>query len=137
MRKSYEKVSESNYSKTQDFFPNNILQLKSYLNYITDYDLQYGILINWYYTIHENYYEQPPIVVDDFTFKILSKNNSNSTDYVMNEIREFQKNGKINIVRPINIKKCISCSVFMYCGHKSESFEHLTIPYRLEFLKTI
>ena len=136
LRNSPQKISESNFAKTQDFFLNNILQIKSYLNYIEEYNLQYGILINWYYKIQEQYETEPIIIIDDFTYKIFYKNNSISTDIVMNEIKTFQKEGKCNIETPINLNKCISCSVNMYCGHKTDNFQHVTIPYELKFLKT-
>ena len=74
LRNSPQKISESNFAKTQDFFLNNILQIKSYLNYIEEYNLQYGILINWYYKIQEQYETEPIIIIDDFTYKIFYKN---------------------------------------------------------------
>lgn len=114
------------------FFQNHILQVLSYIKNITDYKIDYGYLIYWYYDF-EN--EQP------YIHKVVTKkiNLDTETDTLLNSsvelIERFISNKQIEFLSDkLNMKKCAGCVVNKYCGHKNGRFNILTIPYDLNFL---
>ena len=135
----YSKTSErksNNNLGNKDFFENNILQLKSYINYINDYNIEYGVLINWYYHLIDPMGQFASVEITDFTYKIYKKGSFISTDEKISYIRKLQFGIKINFdCNTINLNKCLSCSVNMYCGHKTGRFQDITLPYSTHHLK--
>jgi hypothetical protein len=120
-------------NKNKNFYSNNIIQLQSYVDYLKEYDIKYGVLINWYYTIKND-----KLFFSDFTYKIIKKGNNNQfLEKTFSDIHNFKKNGTIQFANNINIKKCLNCSVNLYCSHKTDNFDKLQIPYNINDLKLI
>lgn len=124
---------KNDYNKAKNFYPNNIIQLQSYIDYIKEFDIKYGIIINWYYSIKND-----QLSFHDFTFKVIYKGNNNPfLETIFSEISEFKKKGNTNFNKNINLKKCLNCSVNLYCSHKTGNFDKLDFPYNIEDLKII
>ncbi|KUO65987.1 MAG: hypothetical protein ACYCZ2_12865 [Lutibacter sp.] len=131
LRNSENKISEMNKFPDEDFFDSHLAQLQSYIQYIEDYDIRYGVLVNWYYYIDD---EKP--IVDDFTYRILYKNrNTDLLENTFTEIQKFKKTGEIRFNANVNLNKCLNCSVNLYCGHKTDEFNLLKYPYDRNYLK--
>ena len=129
----FRKFKENRPFNHNDFYPNNLIQLQSYLEYIKDYDIKYGVLVNWYYTI-----ENENFIFIDFSYKVIKKGNNNQfLEKTFSDIHNFKKNGTIQFANNINIKKCLNCSVNLYCSHKTDNFDKLQIPYNINDLKLI
>jgi hypothetical protein len=112
--------------KNKDFFDNNLIQLQSYIDYIKEYDVKYGVLINWYYYINED----EDIIIYDFTFKILRKNQkSELLEATYNELMNFRNDKSIDFDKNVNLNKCVNCSVVDYCFHKTKNKTILELPY--------
>lgn len=124
IRKNKEKIK--NY-----FFENHILQIQSYIENIKEYNIEYGILIYWFYDFH---HEKPN--VHSVSLKIIKKeDNLELLSKVTNELKDFIKNKSIDLTNQVNPNKCASCSVNKYCAHKTNELKSLSIPYNRYFMK--
>lgn len=116
-----------------DFFSNQLVQLQSYIEYIKDFEINYGIIVNWYYQ-----YIDGDLNVYNFTYKIVKKDYDKSLlKNTFEEILLFKKNKILNFKNNVNINKCANCSVNLYCSHKTDNFETLKLPYDKDDLKLI
>lgn len=123
------KFSENIKYKSKDFYSNYIIQLQSYIDYIKEYDIKYGVLINWYYYV-TNIDEQKSIKVYDFTFKIIKKNQeSQLLEKTLNDVRNFNINRTTYFDKNVNFNKCMNCSVSYYCSHKTKNKITVELPY--------
>lgn len=126
------RFSDNEKYRNKDFYLNNLVQLQSYIDYIKEYDIKYGVLINWYYFVND----EDRIEVNDFTFKILRKDaNKDYLNKIFDEINGLQTKKRISFNNNVNIKKCFNCSVNLYCGHKTDNFSELEFPYKKSYLK--
>ncbi|SEP97356.1 hypothetical protein [Flavobacterium urocaniciphilum] len=122
-------------SKKNDikFYTNNLIQLQSYIEYINELDIKYGVLIDWSFTINKDEF-----ILLGFKHKIIKKgNNKQLLEKTYNEILKLNNEKKIPFNKNVNILKCINCSVSIYCSHKTEKFEYLEFPYNIEHLKIV
>lgn len=125
------KYSGDSKYKNTDFFPNNLTQLQSYIECINEYDIKYGILINWYY-----HFDDDKIIIHDFTYKILKKGvNTELFEKTILDIINFKNSKTIEFNNDVNINKCANCSVNLYCSHKTDNLDKLQIPYNKHDLK--
>jgi CRISPR/Cas system-associated exonuclease Cas4 (RecB family) len=116
---------------TDDFFSNQLIQLQSYIEYIKDFEINYGIIVNWYY-----HYLDGELIVYNFTYKIVKKDYDKSLlQKTFEEILLFKKNKTLNFKNNVNINKCANCSVNLYCSHKTDNFEILKLPYNIDDLR--
>ena len=124
---------DNNVRKNQNFYTSNIIQLQSYLDYIKDHDIKYGILINWCYSVKNG-----DLFFADFTHKVIYKgDNSQFLEEIRSKIMNFRESKSIKFKNNVNINKCLNCSVNLYCSHKTDNFDNLKIPYEIESLKLI
>lgn len=131
LRRAIEKISESSLSRNLDFHQSYIVQLQSYIHYIKEYDLKYGVLLNWYYTITNE-----EIIIDDFTFKVIhKKRNIDLLEQSLEQIKKLKHLGETDFYNNVNINKCLKCSVNLYCGHKTDKYNTLKYPYNLDYVK--
>lgn len=113
------------------FFENHILQLQSYIENIKEYNIDYGVLIYWFY----DFYDGIPNV-HSVSLKIIKKgDNSELLKKATNDLKDFIKNKSIDLINQINPNKCAACSVNKYCAHKTNELKNLTIPYNCYFMK--
>jgi CRISPR/Cas system-associated exonuclease Cas4 (RecB family) len=127
----YEKTkNEKNKIKTT-FFSNHIVQIKSYIDYIKEYEIEYGVLIYWFYDL----IDQLPHV-HSVSLKVINRNdNNNLLESTFSDLQSFIDKGGIDFKSNLNVNKCTSCSVNKYCAHKTGNFKHLEFPYDKSKLK--
>jgi len=113
------------------FFSNHIVQLVSYLDFIQEYDLKYGILIYWFY----DFYNNKPFVHSVSIKVIKKKEYSQLLDRTLSNLIDFNKAKEIRFKNKVNPNKCGACVVNKYCAHKTDKMESLKIPYNRYDLK--
>jgi CRISPR/Cas system-associated exonuclease Cas4 (RecB family) len=127
----WKEIEENNEIIKNTFFSNNIIQLASYLEFIEEYELKYGVLIYWFYSFID---DKP--YIHDFSYKVVKvgeySKQLNST--LLNLINLIKKK-KSDFADKINPNKCISCSVNKYCAHKTNEIDTLSFPYSKNDLK--
>lgn len=107
------------------FFSNHIIQLQSYVDYIEEYNIEYGILVYWFYDFDGKYPS-----VHDVSLKVVKrKENHLLLENTRSNIDAFIKERNIDFQRKENIVKCVSCSVNKYCIHKTQNISTLKFPY--------
>lgn len=122
------KFSSDKKYATKDFFPNHLIQLQSYIDYILEYNIKYGLLINWYYHINKN----GQMYIHDFTYKILRKNtNTEFLEGTLLAVENFKNTKTMLINNDINLNKCFNCSVKFYCTHKTDNKKPVQFPYNI------
>lgn len=114
-------------------YDNHINQLLSYVYGITDYEIDYGILIYWKYEIEENKRN-----ITKCSYRIINKNE----EYQINlnkiylKIKSFLRNKNLEFdTNSRNPKKCASCVNNILCGHKTGNYNDITLPYNSKYLK--
>lgn len=130
----YDELEEKINSKRNStyFYDNHINQISSYLFGISEYELEFGILIYWKYEIQDN-----KQIVKKCIFKTVYKNEASR--FNLNEI--YKKIKAFKIIKEINYDakqrnpaKCANCVNSFLCGHKTGQFDKLQIPYSLDYL---
>ena len=113
------------------FYFNHLMQLQSYIEFIKEYDIKYGIVIDWYY-----YVQDDNLMIEDFKWKIIYKNGEFKKLLFENikKIKLLKERKKIDYKHTQSLNKCFNCSVNKYCGHKTDYFEVLEYPYDKKFL---
>ncbi len=122
------------------FFSNHILQVESYIQYIKEYPIKYGVLIYWYYDFHGGKNNVPGFgnvaKVHSVTVKVIKRNDHLSLlRETKNSITKLVSNEELEFDQKVNPIKCAACSVNKYCGHKTNNFKDLTMPYSKKYLE--
>lgn len=131
-----EEIKNSRRKTKSIFFSNHIVQLASYLDFIKEYDLDYGVLIYWFYDFNDN---RP--FVHSVSIKVIKKREfSQLLENTLANLNEFIKSKEIEFKNRVNPNKCAACVVNKYCAHKTDEFDILKIPYnqydlKLKFVK--
>ena len=129
------------YSK-EKFFSNDRIQLQSYIEFIKEYKIEYGVLIYWFY----EFWNDGLPYVHEVSIEIIKSNKySRLLNGTLNNLNNFLAQKKINPLKNVDKNKCISCSVNRYCFHKIEGINNLKFPYNkydmemegVEFLEEI
>jgi uncharacterized protein YcfL len=114
------------------FFNNHKVQLISYLRNIENYDIKFGYLIYWFYDyeitrpyVHK--YSILKIIYDEKAELLYQKAKNGIINLQENQQQEFAINN-------INLKKCAACVVNKYCGHKTQKFNELSLPYNRKYM---
>lgn len=127
----YEKIIKSREQTKKYFFENHILQIQSYIENIKEYNIEYGILIYWFYDFNDNYPN-----VHSVSLKVIKKGENlellNNTVY---ELKSFLKNRTLELKDNVNQNKCAACSVNKYCAHKTNELKDLSVPYNRYFMQ--
>ncbi|MGX7666653.1 hypothetical protein [Flavobacterium pedocola] len=127
----YEKIIKKREKIKNHFFENHILQLQSYIENIKEYNIEYGILIYWFYDFE---YELPN--VHSVSLKIIRKGeNSEILNKTVDELKNFITTKSIDLTNNVNPNKCAACSVNKYCAHKTNELKNLSFPYNRYFMK--
>lgn len=114
-----------------NFFSNHIVQLTSYINYITEYDIKYGVLIYWFYDFNNDI-----PYVHNVSIKVVRKDEqSNLLERTKSSLVTFLENKTIDFSDKVNPNKCSACVVNKYCAHKTNELKTLTLPYNRYDLK--
>ena len=122
---NFEQIEESREKVRNTFFTNNIVQLQSYIDYIEDFNIEYGILIYWFYDFNVDF----PIV-HSVSLKTIQKYEKNYLlEKTLENVKNLKENKTLDLETPINLNKCGSCSVNKYCGHKTGNIKKYSIPY--------
>lgn len=115
----------------KSFFSNHIVQLSSYVKYINEYDLKYGVLIYWFYDFND---AKP--YVHNVSIKVVQKDaNSTLLEKTKSSLVAFIENKTIDFSNKVNPNKCGACVVNKYCAHKTNEKKTLTFPYNCHDLK--
>lgn len=125
-----DEVSHENHK----FYQNHINQLASYIYGIEDYEIQYGYLVYWKYSMSNN----EPVIESCIVKKVeRSPTVRNRIISVYKKLQEFQSTKKIEFnISERKAAKCANCVYTIYCGHKTGRFEVVTLPYSIGFLFT-
>lgn len=127
----YDEIIKKRNRIKKTFHSNHIVQLQSYIDCIKEYDLEYGILIYWFY----DFYNDSPYV-HSVSLKVIKKDeNKEILSNTFLNIKKFLKEQVIEFNDDINPKKCAACSVNKYCAHKTNNLKELKIPYNRYDLK--
>ena len=127
----YDEIIKKRNRVKSTFHSNHIVQLQSYIDCIKDYDLEYGVLIYWFY----DFYNDCPNV-HSVSLKVINKNeNQEILRNAFLSIKKFLKEQVIEFNDKINPNKCAACSVNKYCAHKTNNLTELKIPYNRYDLK--
>lgn len=132
LRESDDSNKTSNFkSINKHFFTNHLVKIRSYIEFIEEYNIKYGIIIYWYYD-----FLNLEINIHDVAFKIL-KNNDYTEDLfgTVNNVFDLKKNKKIQLSNFMTLNKCINCSVTEFCGHKTQSTNLLQLPYNKYYMQ--
>lgn len=115
----------------KEFFQSHLIQLKSYMNYIKEFNIEYGVLIIWYYDFRSNV----PWVYDA-SIKVVKKNELDEALIRVNQgLKKLISDGEMGFETSINPNKCAACSVNKYCGHKTKLHRDLTLPYEKTYMR--
>jgi len=113
------------------FFINHLVKIRSYIEFIQEYNIKYGIIIYWYYD-----YFNLEINIHDVAFKILKNNDYTEDMYeTVNNVFDLKKNKKIQLSNFMSLNKCINCSVTEFCGHKTQATSVLQLPYNKYYMQ--
>lgn len=125
------KIKKNRNKIKNNFFSNHLVQLSSYINYIQDYDLQYGVLIYWFYDFNN----KTPFV-HSVSVKVIKKGDySNLLTKTNSSLNSFLETKTIDFNNKVNPNKCCACVVNKYCAHKTNELNSLTLPYNRYDLK--
>lgn len=126
-------VVEEKFSiKNMVAFENQKLQLAAYIRFIKDFDIKFGLLINWLY---DTDYEGKQYIKNVTVTTVYLNALAEKLDAIYTSIEEFYHKGSVEFnVQKINPKKCSNCSLRTYCGHKTGEFNMLKYPYANEYL---
>jgi hypothetical protein len=112
------------------FYSNHIIQVQSYIENITEYQIEYGVLIYWFY---DKKNDLPNI--HSVSIKVIKKGEFlDLLEKTNNDLLSFLDRKKIVNLPSFNPKKCAACSVNKYCGHKTNTKQELSFPYKLDYL---
>ncbi|WP_299064802.1 PD-(D/E)XK nuclease family protein [uncultured Polaribacter sp.] len=126
-----EEIEKNRQKIKTTFFSNHIIQLASYLDFIKEYDFDYGVLIYWFYDFNDN---RP--FVHSVSTKIIKKSEySPLLDKTLSNLNDFIENKEIDFKNKVNPNKCAACIVNKYCAHKTGELNILKIPYNRYDLK--
>lgn len=128
---NYEKIVNDRAKLKRFFFSNHIIQLQSYIDYIKEYNITYGVLIYWFY----DFYDELPNIHSVSMKVIKKKEHTSLLNSTLLNIKLFLKEKEISFDIKINPKKCAACSVNKYCAHKTSNLNSLVIPYKKEDLR--
>ena len=122
------------------FYTNHILQVESYIQFIKEYPIKYGILIYWFYDFHGGKNNVPGYgnvaKVHSVNLKVIKKNDNLSLlNETKNSIEKLILNNELEFNEKINPNKCAACSTNKYCGHKTNNIKELSFPYSKEYMK--
>jgi len=132
----YDEILKERNRIKNTFHSNHIVQLQSYIDCIKDYDLEYGILIYWFYDFNNEYPN-----VHSVSLKVIKKNENQEILFnTFLNIKKFLKKQVVEFNDKINPNKCAACSVNKYCAHKTNNLKELKIPYdrydlKLKYMK--
>ncbi len=111
--------------KLKNFFSNHIVQLQSYVDYIQEYNIEYGILVYWFY----DFTEKLPNV-HSVSLKVIKKNEYGKLlETTHSNLSNFISEKDFDFLGKVNTNKCAACSVNKYCAHKTNSISKLKFPY--------
>lgn len=114
-------------------YDNQLVQLQAYIAYITEYDIKYGVLINWSYDFHFQTYEP---FINDVKIKVVkSEKDFSLLTKIHHQLKVFQNKKELNLSRNPNVNKCISCVVNKYCSHKAGYQTKVKFPYKRDDLR--
>jgi len=127
----YENIVNSREQVKNTFFSNHIIQLQSYVDYIQNYNIDYGVLIYWFFDFRN---EIPNIHY--LSMKIVKKNEfQTSLENTFSNLNSFVSEKSLNFHKEINPNKCAACTVNKYCAHKTNNIKELNLPYDKNDLK--
>jgi len=112
------------------FYNNHIVQLLSYINYIKDYNIKYGVLLYWYYDIDIDI----PFV-HDARIKVIKSENDQLLTETYESLINFISKKEMEFNINTNLSKCAACVVNKYCIHKTQLFNIVKFPYNKYDLK--
>ena len=131
-----EKFSSLNISGNEKVYDADTIKIEAYLTKFKTLNISLGYFINWFWKVdrtENNLANERVIKMVDFSLKKISLDESREV-YVDNTI------GKINslldnVHLPASnlgfVNKCLSCSVNVFCCHKTGELEHLKLPYEI------
>lgn len=107
------------------FFKNHLVKLRSYIDFVEDYNIQYCVLIYWYYDM---YYGE--LNIHNVSFKIVKRNDYEvEFNEAFTRLYNFTHEKVINLEENVNLSKCVNCSVTEFCGHKMGTHKIVKLPY--------
>ena len=122
---NYDSIMNRREKLMNTFFENHIVQIQSYISYIKDYPIEYGVLIYWFYE-----YNDETLEIHNVKAKVIKgKEYEVLLEKTVSEINYLVKEKTMEFTNIINPNKCAACSVNKYCAHKTYQFKVLKMPY--------
>lgn len=125
---------KNTYNQTEScrvkFHENHLVQLQSYIDFIPNFHIEYGILIYWYYD-----YDGTTPYIHDAKLKIIKKH-----EYLTQLVKAYDGIKKFRQMKNFKFEqqpytRCVSCVVNKYCAHKTRQHSDITFPYNRYFMK--
>lgn len=134
-------------NNNQKSYKSDLIKIKAYLEKfesLGNLNLRFGLLITWFWDNKKKNENNLVSIagekyIKDYRIDKVERNelNKQEIDKVLQEIKMFDETGIINnkFSKRINPKKCLKCSAFKYCNHKTGQFDSIKIPYKIDDLK--
>lgn len=114
-------------------YDNHINQLLSYIYGITEYDIEYGILIYWKYELNGS---RKNITKCNFLIIERKDEYQKTINEIYLKIKLFLNTKSLDFdVDTRNPSKCANCVNNILCGHKTGNYNEITLPYSSKYLK--
>ncbi|GAB1472594.1 hypothetical protein MASR2M69_00340 [Bacteroidota bacterium] len=137
-----EKFSHINSSDSKVPFESDLIKHFAYLNEL-DENISFGYFITWYWELIDietnSGNVKKKIVITSYRITKIEKTalTQERLQTTINKVNEF----KLNKYVPVDAdrisfaEKCLNCSFFTYCNHKTGKFDEVKLPYDLEINK--
>jgi len=108
-------------------FSNHIIQILGYIYGLKSLQLSYGYVIYFHWGWFKGSLSSTKVNIFKITKSISSKSHLVE---IYNTVRSLKRGISINFeTNKLNTKKCVGCSVRVFCNHKSGRYKVLRIPY--------
>lgn len=138
-----EKFTKRTSENIASAFSNDFLRLYGYIFEFDTLNIDFGLFIYWFWS-YDNIETNDGRIKKMIRIKSYrlfkaerSASNRNKLIKAIKEIEQFKKSKKL-IVEGENISyanKCLHCSAFSYCNHKTGKLNEVILPYNIDNLK--
>lgn len=138
-----EKFSSIHSADVNTPFESDLIKHYGYLDEFKNNGFKYSVFLTWYWD-YEDSDDNPndkKMVVQKYRLIKLAANDLNYIKFlnVFKKVKDFKASGKyiVDSNKISHPKKCLNCSVFSYCDHKTGRFNEVSLPYSVLQLKDI
>lgn len=137
-----EKFSGINSSDKGRPFESDLIKHYAFLEELKCLNLHFGFFLTWYWTLKDISHiglVQKKLVVSSYRLIRVERNYDNTKKLKvairdMNRLKNY-KSIDVNGNKISYANKCLNCSVFSFCNHKTGRFDKIELPYNIDDLK--